>query len=123
MYATVRPRKAVATVSRGFISSYSCNRGYASYRSLTPAYVLSPAGAGSGLGSRLRLRLRRGRRLRLARDKCFLTAFGRVKSGLKPAVKNGAMHGGEECATRMVKTKADALGIGGQTTILLSKQV
>ena len=46
MYATVRPRKAVATVSRGFISSYSCNRGYASYRSLTPAYVLSPRRAG-----------------------------------------------------------------------------
>ena len=53
MYATVRPRKAVATVSRGFISSYSCNRGYASYRSLTPAYVLSPAGAGSMLGKLL----------------------------------------------------------------------
>ena len=51
----------------------------------------------------------------LARDKCILTAFGRVKSGLKPAVKNRAMHGGEECAARMVKTKADALGIGGQT--------
>ena len=43
MYSTVSLRKAVATVSRGFISSYSCNRGYASYRSLTPAYVLSPA--------------------------------------------------------------------------------
>ena len=77
MYATVRPRKAVATVSRGFISSYSCNRGYASYRSLTPAYVLSPAGAGSEYGS-----------LRSLWDKCFLTAYGRVKSGLKPAVKN-----------------------------------
>ncbi|MBQ8480393.1 MAG: hypothetical protein IJ503_08430, partial [Akkermansia sp.] len=47
----------------------------------------------------------------------FSTAFGRVKSGLKPAVKNRAMHGGEECAARMVKTKADALGIGGQTPI------
>ncbi len=43
MYATVSPRKAVATVSRGSFSSYSCNRGYASYRSLTPVYVLSPA--------------------------------------------------------------------------------
>ena len=53
----------------------------------------------------------------------FLTAFGRVKSGRKPAVKNRAMHGGEECAARMVKTKADALGIGGQTPIYLSKQV
>ena len=52
-----------------------------------------------------------------ARDKCFLTAYGRVKSGLKPAVKNRAAHGGEECAARMVKTKADALGIGGQTPI------
>ena len=27
------------------------------------------------------------------------------------------MHGGEECAARMVKTKADALGIGGQAPI------
>ena len=82
------------------------------------ATVLSPAGAGSEYGSRLRLRLRRGRRLRLTKDiNIFLTAFGRVKSGLKPAVKNRAMHGGEECAARMVKTKADALGIGGQTPI------
>ena len=49
----------------------------------------------------------------LAKDnKYLLTAFGRVKSGLKPAVKNRAAHGGEECAARMVKTKADALGIG-----------
>ena len=40
-----------------------------------------------------------------------------MKSGLKPAVKNRAAHGGEECAARMVKTKADALGIGGQTPI------
>ena len=54
----------------------------------------------------------------LAKDnKYLLTAFGRVKSGLKPAVKNRAMHGGEECAARMVKTKADALGIGSQTPI------
>ena len=54
----------------------------------------------------------------LAKDnKYLLTAFGRVKSGLKPSVKNRAMHGGEECAARMVKTKADALGIGGQTPI------
>ena len=54
----------------------------------------------------------------LAKDnKYLLTAFGRVKSGLKPAVKNRAMHGGEECAARMVKTKADALGIGGQAPI------
>ena len=44
-----------------------------------------------------------------------------MESGLKPAVKNRAMHGGEECAARMVKTKADALGIGRQTPILLSK--
>ena len=36
-----------------------------------------------------------------------------MKSGLKPAVKNRAAHGGEECAARMVKTKADALGMGG----------
>ncbi|MBQ8479054.1 MAG: hypothetical protein IJ503_01555, partial [Akkermansia sp.] len=50
-------------------------------------------------------------------NKSFSTAFGRVKSGLKPAVKNRAMHGGEECAARMVKTKADALGIGGQAPI------
>ena len=78
MYATVRPRKAVATVSRGFISSYSCNRGYASYRSLTPAYVLSPAVAGSEYGSPS---AHKG-------YKYLLTAFGRVKSGLKPAVKN-----------------------------------
>ncbi len=41
----------------------------------------------------------------------FLTACGRVKSGLKPAVKNRAAHGGEDCAARRVKTKADALGI------------
>lgn len=40
-----------------------------------------------------------------------------MKSGLKPAVKNRAAHGGEECAARMVKTKADALGIGGQAPI------
>ena len=54
----------------------------------------------------------------LAKDnKYLLTAVGRVKSGLKPAVKNRAAHGGEECAARMVKTKADALGIGGQTQI------
>ena len=43
-----------------------------------------------------------------------------MKSGLKPAVKNRAMHGGEECAARMVKTKADALEIGGQTPIYQS---
>ena len=54
----------------------------------------------------------------LAKDnKYLLTACGRVKSGLKPAVKNRAMHGGEECAARMVKTKADALGIGSQAPI------
>ena len=53
----------------------------------------------------------------LARDKCFLTAFGRVKSGLKPAVKNRAAHGGEDCAALRVKTKADALVIGGQAPI------
>ena len=83
-------------------SSYSCNRGYASYRSLTPAYVLSPAE-----------RAQSTVRLRLTEDiNIFLTAYGRVKSGLKPAVKNRAAHGGEECAARMVKTKADALGIG-----------
>ena len=63
-------------------------------------------------------------RLRLTKDiNIFLTAFGRVKSGLKPAVKNRAMHGGEECAARMVKTKANALVIGGQAPIYLSKQV
>ena len=56
-------------------------------------------------------------RLRLTRDKCFLTAYGRVKSGLKPAVKNRAAHGGEDCAARRVKTKANALGIGGQAPI------
>ena len=44
----------------------------------------------------------------------FLTAYGRVKSGLKPAVKNRAAHGGEDCAARRVKTKADALVIGGR---------
>ena len=99
-------RKAVAAVSRGSHYTYSGNRGYASWRSLTPAYVLSPAE-----------RAQSTVRLRLARDKCFLTAFGRVKSGLKPAVKNRAAHSGEECAARMVKTKADALGIGGQTPI------
>ena len=48
-----------------------------------------------------------------ARDKCFLTACGRVKSGLKPAVKNRAAHGSEDSAVRRVKTKADALVIGG----------
>ena len=111
LYTTVRPQKAVAAVSRGSHYTYSGNRGYASWRSLTPAYVLSPAGAGSEYGSRLRLRLRRGRRLRSLWDKCFLTAFGRVKSGLKPAVKNRAAHGGEDCAARRVKTKADALVI------------
>ena len=68
-------------------------------------------------GSRLRLRLRRGRRLRLTRDKCFLTACGRVKSGLKPAVKNRAAHGSEDCAARRVKTKAGALGMAGQAPI------
>ena len=52
-----------------------------------------------------------------ARNKCFLTACGRVKSGLKPAVKNRAAHGGEDCAARRVKTKADALVIGKQTPI------
>ena len=60
----------------------------------------------------------------LAKDnKYLLTAFGRVKSGLKPAVKNRAAHGGEECAARMVKTKADALGIGGQTPIYNRKHL
>ena len=58
----------------------------------------------------------------LAKDnKYLLTAFGRVKSGLKPAVKNRAAHGSEDCAARRVKTKADALGIGGQAPSLLSK--
>ena len=40
-----------------------------------------------------------------------------MKSGLKPAVKNRAAHGGEDCAARRVKTKADALVIGGQAPI------
>ena len=110
LYTTVRPQKAVAAVSRGSHSTYSGNRGYASWRSLTPAYVLSPAGAGSKYGS-----------LRSLWDKCFFTAFGRVKSGLKPAVKNRAAHGGEDCAARRVKTKADALGIDGQAPIYPSK--
>ena len=57
-------------------------------------------------------------RLRLTKDiNIFLTACGRVKSGLKPAVKNRAAHGGEDCAARRVKTKADTLVIGGQTPI------
>ena len=43
LYTTVRPQKAVAAVSRGSHYTYSGNRGYASWRSLTPAYVLSPA--------------------------------------------------------------------------------
>ena len=78
-------------------------------------YYMSPAQARVlKYGSRLRLRLRRGRRLRLTKDiNIFLTACGRVKSGLKPAVKNRAAHGGEDCAARRVKTKADALVIGG----------
>ena len=61
--------------------------------------------------------------LRSLWDKCFLTACGRVKSGLKPAVKNRAAHGSEDCAVRRVKTKADALVIGGQTPILSRFQV
>ena len=32
------------------------------------------------------------------------------------AVKNRTAHGGEDCAARRVKTKADALGIGGELT-------
>ena len=102
LYTTVRPQKAVAAVSRGSHSTYSGNRGYASWRSLTPAYVLSPAERAQSTARRWR-----------ARDKCFLTAFGRVKSGLKPAVKNRAAHGSEDCAARRVKTKVD----GGQTPI------
>ena len=35
------PERLSPPYSRGSISTYSCNRGYASYRSLTPAYVLS----------------------------------------------------------------------------------
>ncbi len=42
-------------------------------------------------------------------------------NGLRPGEKRAkdrseepAAHGGEECAARMVKTKADALGIGSQ---------
>ena len=42
-----------------------------------------------------------------------------MKSGLKPAVKNRAAHGGEDCAARRVKTKAGALGMAGQTPICL----
>ena len=57
VHATVTPLKAVAAVFTGLHFYLFCNRGYASCRSLTPAYVLSPAGAGSGLVSRLRLRL------------------------------------------------------------------
>ena len=96
LYTTVRPQKAVAAVSRGSHSTYSGNRGYASRRSLPPAYVLSPAE-----------RAQSTVRLRLTEDiNIFLTAYGRVKSGLKPAVKNRAMHGGEDCAARRVKTKA-----------------
>ena len=57
-------------------------------------------------------------RLRLKNDiNIFLTPFGRVKSELKPAVKNRATHGSEDCTACRVKTKADALGIGGQTPI------
>ena len=42
--------------------------------------------------------------------------FNGLRPGEKralPAVKNRAAHGGEECAARMVKTKADALGWRG----------
>ena len=87
-------------------------------------YILLPGasplrGSASGLLScRPLSRAQSTVRLRLTEDiNIFSTACGRVKSGLKPAVKNRAAHGGEECAARMVKTKADALGIGGQTPI------
>ena len=41
--------------------------------------------------------------------------FNGLRPGEKralPAVKNRAAHGGEDCAARRVKTKADALVIG-----------
>ena len=46
--------------------------------------------------------------------------FNGLRPGEKRAEARGeepAAHGGEECAARMVKTKADALGIGGQAPI------
>ena len=100
----------------GLHYTYSGNRGYASWRSLTPAYVLSPAGAGSEYGL-LPASLRYAETGRSLGINAFLTAYGRVKSGLKPAVKNRAAHGSEDCAARRVKTKADALVIGGQAPI------
>ena len=51
--------------------------------------------------------------------------FNGLRPGEKRAKARGeepAAHGGEECAARMVKTKADTLEIGGQTPIYLSKQ-
>ena len=87
-------------------------------------YILLPGvsplrGSTSGLLSyRPLARAQSTVRLRLTEDiNIFLTACGRVKSGLKPAVKHRAAHGGEDCAARRVKTKADALVIGTQTPI------
>ena len=54
------------------------------------------------------------------------TLAGEIKlyNGLRPGEKRAkargeepAAHGGEDCAARRVKTKADALGIGGQAPI------
>ena len=82
LYTTVRPQKAVAAVSRGSHSTYSGNRGYASWRSLTPAYVLSPAGAGSEYGS-----------LRSLWDKYLF-------NGLRPGEKRAKARGEKPCGTR-----------------------
>ena len=46
--------------------------------------------------------------------------FNDLRPGEKRAKARGeepAAHGGEDCAARMVKTKADALVIGGQAPI------
>ena len=83
LYTTVRPQKAVAAVSRGSHSTYSGNRGYASWRSLTPAYVLSPAGAGSKYGSP-------------SAHKGYKYLF----NGLRPGEKRAKARGEEPCYAR-----------------------
>ena len=62
--------------------------------------------------------------LNIQNPKFKIQLFNGLRPGEKRAEARGeepAAHGGEECAARMVKTKADALGIGSQAPILLSK--
>ena len=107
-----------------FVSTvYATHTSVGSYflLSVTLGFRLRPAGyAETGTPKAIYVtRASEGLKVRLAIGEqginIFLTAFGRVKSGLKPAVKNRAAHGGEDCAQS--EDQGCALGMEGQAPI------